>query len=246
MPSPAERALASVTRLGLRLPDGVELTPTAGAALEVIVEALADDRQAPSTVRDPDSSWRVHIADSLSGLCFEQLAKAERIADVGSGAGFPGLPLAAVLPDAQVDLIEATGRKCEFIESVIADAELARARVVCERAESAAAAEGREAYDAVTARAIGRLSTIAELASPLLTVGGALVAWKGRRDGAEEAELERGAPGLAMTLVEVRSVGPYPGSRNRHLHLLQKTGPTPDGLPRRPGLAKKRPPGRAT
>lgn len=244
MPSSAERALASVSRLGLHLPDGVDLDPTAAEALEVIVRALADDRQAPSTVRDPDSSWRVHIADSLSGLCFEQLAKAERIVDIGSGAGFPGLALAAVLPASRVDLIEATGRKCEFIDGVIAAAGLARARVICERAEAVATGEGREAYEAVTARAIGRLSTIAELASPLLTDGGALVAWKGRRDADEETELDRAGPELAMAPIEVRSVAPYPVSRNRHLHLMRKTGPTPDGLPRRPGLAKKRPPGR--
>ena len=245
MPSSGERALASVKRLGLRLPDGVEIDLSAAGALGVIVEALADDR-APSTVREADSTWRVHIADSLSGLCFKELARARRIADLGSGAGFPGLPLAAVLREARVDLVESSGRKCEFIERVVASADLGRAHVVCERAETLAGGEGREAYDAVTARALGRLSTIAELASPLLAEGGALVAWKGRRDVEEEAELARASQELAMTMIEVRPVGPYAGSRHRHLHLLQKTGPTPEGLPRRPGLAKKRPRGRAT
>ena len=71
--------------------------------------------------------------------------------------------------------------------------------------------------------------------------GGALVAWKGRRDAAEEEELARAAERLAMRSEEVRWVGPYAGSRNRHLHLVRKAGGTPEGLPRRPGLAKKRP-----
>jgi 16S rRNA (guanine527-N7)-methyltransferase len=88
---------------------------------------------------------------------------------------------------------------------------------------------------------VGRLSTVAELASPLLTEGGALVAWKGRRNADEEAELGRAAARLAMEVDEVRSVGPYAGSRHRHLHVLRKSGPTPDNLPRRPGMAKKRP-----
>ena len=87
----------------------------------------------------------------------------------------------------------------------------------------------------------GRLATIAELACPLLASAGRLVAWKGRRDHEEEAELARAARRLAMEPVEVRWVGPYAGSRNRHLHLLEKSGPTPGDLPRRPGMAKKRP-----
>ena len=187
-----------------------------------------------------------HIDDSLRALPL--LADAVGYAiDVGSGAGLPGLVLAAALPGAEVDLVESVGRKCEFARRAIELTGIERARVVCERAETWACAEspdgGREAYDAVTARAVGRLATLAELASPLLREDGVLVAWKGRRDSDEEAELERAAERLAMRPVEVRAVGPYAGSRHRHLHLLRKAGPTPEGLPRRPGMAKKRPMG---
>jgi 16S rRNA (guanine527-N7)-methyltransferase len=118
---------------------------------------------------------------------------------------------------------------------------IGNARAILERAETWAMTGGREAYDAVTARAVGRLATLAELASPLLGEGGILVAWKGRRDPEEEAELGRAAAKLAMRPEEVRWVGPFAGSRNRHIHLLRKSGPTPAGLPRRPGMAKKRP-----
>jgi 16S rRNA (guanine527-N7)-methyltransferase len=93
----------------------------------------------------------------------------------------------------------------------------------------------------VTARAVGRLSVLAELASPLLRDGGLLFAWKGRRNREQEAELSRAAARLAIEPVEVRPVTPYPGSRNRHIHLLRKNGATPDELPRRIGLAAKRP-----
>jgi 16S rRNA (guanine527-N7)-methyltransferase len=221
------------------------LEPFAREALTRLVALLSSDRSAPSAVRDADTAWRVHVADSLSGLEVDALRGAWRVADLGSGAGLPGLVLAAALPDARFDLIEATTRKCEFMQRAIAACEIENARVVCERAETWAATPapdgGREAYDVVTARAVGRLATLAELASPLLTDRGALVAWKGRRDAGEEAELARAAPGLAMAPSEHRWVGPYAGSRNRHLHVVTKTGPTPEGLPRRPGMAKKRP-----
>jgi 16S rRNA (guanine527-N7)-methyltransferase len=181
------------------------------------------------------------VADSLTGLEFPELATAQRIADVGAGAGFPGLAVAAALPESEVDLIESLNRRCEFMRRAIEAADLRNANAICERSEALAAGAGRELYDAVTARAVGRLSTLAELASPLLRDGGALIAWKGRRDPDEEAELARAAPSLAMEPVEVRAVVPYAGSRQRHLHLMRKSGPTPAGLPRRPGIAKKRP-----
>ena len=222
-----------------------QLSGEAREALRAVLEMLASERSAPTAVRDPERGWRVHVADSLSGLEVEALRAARRIADLGAGAGFPGLPLAAALPGSRVDLIEATGRKCEFVRLAIERVGMDNARVVCERSESWAARRspdgGRESYDAVAARAVGRLSTVAELASPLLADGGVLVAWKGRRNADEEAELGRAAERLAMEVDEVRSVGPYAGSRHRHLHVLRKSGPTPDSLPRRPGMAKKRP-----
>jgi 16S rRNA (guanine527-N7)-methyltransferase len=224
------------------------LSPAAREALGAIVQALVDGGRAPTSVRESGDAWRVHIADSLSGLEVDGLHQAAAIADVGAGAGFPGLPLAVALPEARVDLIESNGRKCEFIHGAIEAAELDNARVVCRRSEEWAADPppdgGREAYEAVTARAVGRLATLAELASPLLANGGILVAWKGRRDPEEEAEMERASEALAMASEDVRWVGPYAGSRNRHLHVLRKTGATPPGLPRRAGMAKKRPLGR--
>jgi 16S rRNA (guanine527-N7)-methyltransferase len=204
---------------------------------------LKTERASVSSVTEPGRAWRVHVADSLTGLEFEQLREASRIADIGSGAGFPGLVLAVALPDAQVDLIESVGRKCAFIQRAIDEAGIANARVINARSEDLAGSEGREAYAAVTARAVGRLSTLAELASPLLEDGAVLVAWKGKRDPDEEAQLESAAEAVAMRSEEIRHVGPSAGSDHRHLHLIRKVGPTPADLPRRPGMAKKRPRG---
>jgi 16S rRNA (guanine527-N7)-methyltransferase len=216
------------------------LPPAAEPALEELLRLLAEPR-APISRSTVPRARDVHIADSLSGLEVESLRSAQRIADLGSGAGLPGLVVAATLPEAAVDLIESASRKCAFLGEAIERMKLRNATVVCERAENWASDGGREAYDAVTARAVGSLATLAELASPLLREGGVLVAWKGARSAEEEAEVARAGERLAMEQTEIRSVQPYSGSRDRHIHLLRKNGPTPNGLPRRPGMAAKRP-----
>ncbi len=218
------------------------LNPQAREALQKVLDLLAEERASVSSVTD-ERAWRVHIADSLTGLEIPQLRGTKRTADIGSGAGFPGLALAAALPQAQVDLIESVGRKCAFIQRAIEASGIANAHVINARSEDWAGREGREAYEAVTARAVGRLSTLAELASPLLQDGGVLIAWKGKRDPEEEQQLSRAADQLAMHSEQIIHVGPFAGSEHRHLHVLRKLGPTPDDLPRRPGMAKKRPRG---
>jgi 16S rRNA (guanine527-N7)-methyltransferase len=213
---------------------------SAEPALEALLELLAEPR-APIAGSTVERARQVHIADSLSGLEIEPLRAAGRIADLGSGAGLPGLVLAASRPESRFDLLESISRRCDFLLEAIDRMGLANARVICERSEEWARGEGREAYDAVTARSVGRLAALAELASPLLCDGGVLVAWKGARSDQEEAELARAADRLAMEPIEIRSVRPYQASRNRHIHLLRKNGPTPNELPRRPGMAAKRP-----
>jgi 16S rRNA (guanine527-N7)-methyltransferase len=224
-------------------PPGRSLSPVQKATLAQVLKLLEEERASVSSVTDPGRAWRVHVADSLTGLEIPDLRVAPSIADIGSGAGFPGLVLAVALPRARVDLIESVGRKCDFMRRAIEVAGIGNARVLNARSEELARGEGRDAYAAVTARAVGRLSTLAELASPLLEEGGVLVAWKGRRDAEEERQLENAAPALAMRLEEVRHVGPYAGSEHRHLYVMRKSGPTPEKLPRRAGMAKKRPRG---
>jgi 16S rRNA (guanine527-N7)-methyltransferase len=224
------------------LDPAVTLDESGRERLQTVLALLAEERASVSSVVD-ERAWKVHVVDSLTGLEVPALATARRIADIGSGAGFPGLVLAVALADAEVDLIESVGRKCEFIRRAAAEAGIANATVRNLRSEEWAAAEGREAYDIATARAVGRLSTLAELASPLLGTGGVLVAWKGRRDPDEERQLENASGALAMKWEKTLDVGDHAGSEHRHLHVVRKVGPTPENLPRRPGMAKKRPRG---
>ena len=181
------------------------------------------------------------MADGLSGLEIGALAQAPSIADVGAGAGFPGLVLAAALPETPVDLIESTRRKCEVIDRLAAAAGMANARSIPARVEEWAAERGRGAYGAVTARAVGPLAVLVEYAAPLLLEDGVLVAWKGARDRGEEYAALAAAARLGLEPEEVRRVVPFPEARERHLHVLRKTRPTPTGFPRRPGMARKRP-----
>jgi 16S rRNA (guanine527-N7)-methyltransferase len=218
------------------------LDGAARAKLETVLAMLAEERASVSSVVD-QRAWQVHVVDSLTGLEVPELRGARRIADVGAGAGFPGLVLAVALPAAQIDLVESVGRKCEFMRGAIVAAGITNADVLNTRSEDLAAADGREAYDAVTARAVGRLSTLAELASPLLKPNGVLVAWKGKRDEDEERQLQSASEALAMSPEQIIDVGDRAGSEHRHLHVIRKTGPTPANLPRNPGIAKKRPKG---
>ena len=199
-----------------------------------------------ATVSDPQAALEVHVADSLAGLEVPELGRARRIADIGAGAGFPGLALAIALPRAQVDLIESVGRKTAVIDRLIQAAELGNARSITTRVEDfarlpAAVGGGQGAYDAVTARAVGSLTVLVEYAAPLLRDGGVLVAWKGARDASEEASGAAAAEKVGMAVEEVLPVQPYPDSENRHLHVFRKIAPTPPEFPRRAGMARKRP-----
>jgi 16S rRNA (guanine527-N7)-methyltransferase len=214
--------------------------------LRRLLEALAAEPDPHTGVSDPEAAMEVHVADSLSGLEVRELASARRIADIGAGAGFPGLVLAVALPRAQVDLVEATGRKTALIDRLIQAAELSNARSVTARVEDfartpPAVGGGAGAYDAVTARAVGSLAVLVEYAAPLLRDGGVLVAWKGARDAAEEGAGAAAAEKLGMAVGEVLPVKPYPSSENRHLHVFRKVAPTPPEFPRRAGMARKRP-----
>jgi 16S rRNA (guanine527-N7)-methyltransferase len=214
----------------------------AAGPIASLLEALAAEPDPPTTVREPGAALDVHVADSLAGLQVPALQDATRIADVGAGAGFPGLVLAAALSGAHVDLIESSRRKCEVIERLAVAADLdERARVIPARAEQWAAGEGKAAYDAVTARALAPLAVICEYAAPLLILGGALVAWKGARDPEEETSASLAATRLGLERSAVVSVTPYSGSRNRHLYVYSKVSETPATYPRRPGMAAKRP-----
>ncbi len=230
--SGTDRALATLaTRFGL--------DADAETKLATLLAALTDDPLAPTAVRDPLRALDDHLADSLVALESDDVRLARTIADLGAGAGLPGLPLAISLPGASVSLLESNGRKCEFISKVVAACRLRNATVVNVRAEAWPA--GLASFDLVTARAVAPLAVVAEYAAPLLRVGGTLLVWRGRRDQAEEESARLAADALGLELGEARRVRPYPGATNRHLQPLIKVAATPARFPRRPGVARKRP-----
>jgi 16S rRNA (guanine527-N7)-methyltransferase len=206
-----------------------------------LLDALAAEADPPTTVQDPSAAVDQHIADSLSGLDVEAVRSARRIVDLGSGAGFPGLPLAIALPEASVDLVESTRRKCEVIERLVHRAGVRNARPVPLRAEELAAGENRGAYDVVTARAVAQLAVLVEYAAPLLRDDGVLVAWKGAPDPDEVAAGDAAAEIVGLRSDEVRNVRPFEGTLNLNLYLYSKVRSTPNQFPRRPGAAAKRP-----
>ena len=226
---------ARLARLASRygLPEG------AADRLAALLELVAAEPAAITSVRDPVEGVDVHVADSLVALDVPGVRAARRIADLGSGGGFPGLALAVALPESRVALVESAGRKCAFLATAAADVGLANVEVVNARAE--AWEQGLGAHDLVVARALAPLPVLLEYAAPLLAPDGLLVAWKGRREPVEEADGRAAASALGMSAPTALAVEPFADARARHLYLSSKVSPTPGQYPRRPGMARKRP-----
>jgi 16S rRNA (guanine527-N7)-methyltransferase len=202
-----------------------------------LLELVHDDPTAPTAVTDPAAGVVAHIADSLDGLAVPAIRDAGQIADLGAGAGFPGLVLALALSRAHVHLVESLSRKCAFLERAVELAELTNASVVCARAEEW---PGRD-LDVVTVRAVAPLNVLVEYAAPLLRIGGTLVAWKSRPDATEVADGAAAAQVVGLEGREPMMLEPRPGAEHRRLYLYSKVGETPARFPRRAGMARKRP-----
>jgi 16S rRNA (guanine527-N7)-methyltransferase len=217
-----------------------EVAPThAVKPLGRILELQATDPTASTSVRHVPDAVGVHVADALVALELPYVAGAVRIADLGSGAGWPGLALAAALPDAHVSLVDSQIRHCRYLEKAVEVGELGNVSVVNARAE--AWPEGLGAHDLVTARALAALPVILEYAAPLLAEGGHVVAWKAATSDQERADSLAAAGILGLEPLPIVSVTPFPGARDHTLHPFRKIAPTPDRFPRRPGMAVKRP-----
>ena len=215
----------------------MRVNPQAAAAIADVVEAMLDEPQNLSAVRDIDQAVWVHAVDSLSGLMVPAIAGATGIVDIGSGGGFPGLALAAALPDVPVTLVESEQRKADWLRR--ASAPFPNVRVVAERSETLACEE-REAFPVACARAVGSLPVVMELAAPLIAPRGQLVAWRGRRDADDTAAADAAAAELGLARTPDIDVTPIPGV-SRYFSVWAKVAATPDRYPRRPGMAAKRP-----
>jgi 16S rRNA (guanine527-N7)-methyltransferase len=215
------------------------LPPAGIEALRRVLELQAGDPTAPTTVRAVDEAIDRHVADSLVSLELDEVRRARRVADIGAGAGWPGLALAAALPEARVWLVESAIRHCRYLERGVSAGGFGNVEVVHARVEEWP--QGLGAHDLVTARALSSLPVLCEYAAPLLAEGGALVAWKGLVADEEAAAGAAAAAVLGLEVGEVRAVAPYPAAERRTLHVFRKIAPTPERFPRRPGMAVKRP-----
>ena len=218
---------------------GIEFEPGDLERLCVYLSMLFQTNQQMNltAIRDGDQAWSRHILDSLS--LFPTLASIEssHVIDVGSGGGLPGIPLAILKPDSRFVLLEATGKKAAFLQSVVDRLSLGNVRVVCQRAEDAAThgSAHRGAFDVVIARAVGPLPVLLELTVPFARVGGMIAAIKGER-APEEIEASAGA------LMALRSeVVDLQRGETGTIVLIRKCKSTPRIYPRRPGEPKRRP-----
>jgi 16S rRNA (guanine527-N7)-methyltransferase len=175
-----------------------------------------------TSIRDPGEARRVHLEESLAAVPIVERF-AGPIVDVGSGGGAPGIPVAAALPEREVVLLEATRRKCDFLDSVARN--FPNVRVVCGRAEE----QETERFGVAVAKALAPPSVAAEWCLPLVEVGGAAILLVG-------PSVDAGAAARVSAQLGGGQPEEHPG-----LLVLPKVEPTPAGFPRRPGIARKRP-----
>ena len=234
---------AALQRLATR--HGLDAVQT--AVLSRFVDLLLGWRRGNVTgLNDPVGVVDTLIGDSLALLAVPQLREREGAGwlDLGSGAGIPGIPLAVALPTVELTVLDSVAKKCAFLEEAVAACGLAtRARVVCARSERFASvgAPGRDAFGVVLARAVAGLPVLVELAAPLLAEDGVLLASKTRRallDEGPDADVAAARCGLAA-----EPPAPLPGSPldDAVCVVYRKTAQTPEWLPRREGMAAKRP-----
>ena len=226
---------------------GISLSERHLSAFDTYHDELVDwnRRFNLTAVTDPEGVYVRHFLDSLSclkAIPSSELATGACVIDVGSGAGFPGLPLKIVCPALRLTLAEATRKKVRFLEHLVSTMGLEDVVVLHERAEELGRAAGhREQYDWALARAVAEMPVLAEYLLPLVRVGGAVLAPKGERAAAEVQEATvaiRTLGGRVRRLIPVELRGL---AETRYLVVVDKTAATSDRYPRRTGVPSKRP-----
>lgn len=197
-----------------------------------------------TALKEPEHVALGHFADSLAALTVDEVFKAKHIRaiDIGTGAGFPGLPLKIINPDWHMTLLEATAKKCDFLRSVVGAMELNRVSILSKRSEVLGHdKDHREKYDMAFARALSNLSTLVEYGLPFLKVGGYLVAHRGRTAADEVTRLnvvleELGGEVCGLHHYEISGL-----AGSRAMVVIKKIKHTTKYYPRRTGVALKRP-----
>ena len=223
---------------------GVRLNATQLAALARYEQELIEwnTRFNLTAIRSPQDIRTKHFLDSLTCLLALREAPPERLVDVGTGAGFPGIPLKILYPKMQLTLVESVGKKADFCRHVVSTLGLNGVEVVPDRAEVLGQSPAhREKYDWAVARAVAILPVLAEYLLPLVRVGGGMLAMKGESGPAEAHAAEhvlRLLGGHLRQLVLVTLPGVV---EERYLVVVDKIAATPDSYPRRVGQPAKKP-----
>lgn len=228
-----EQTLAqSLADLGISLPVSVQQT------LCRFAEAMLRQNQVMNltAITQPEAVAKLHLADSLTLLRCAEL-RGKHILDVGCGAGFPGVPLAAACPDAHVTLLDSLGKRVTWLEEILPQLGI-RATCVTARAEDAAA-QMREQYDCAVSRAVARLNILLELTAPFVKPGGLVLAMKGAAARDELAEAKNAVRKLGLKLEDIREFSIDGAAHN--VLLLRKVSPTPPQYPRRYAKIKQSP-----
>lgn len=222
---------------------GIDLEPTLPyfqLLYQYLVEANAITNL--TAIRDERGIILKHFVDSLSCLKSGKLEGSLRVVDVGTGAGFPGLPLKIVRPELEMTFLDATKKKVEFIEGVCRALSLTDTQCLWGRAEDLGQNPAhRETYDRVLSRAVSALNTLSELCLPLVKIGGFVIAQKGI---GVEGELEQAQAAIKKLggLVREAITFELPGlGELRTLVVIEKISPTPPSYPRRPGVPARNP-----
>jgi len=224
---------------------GVDLTQEQQAAFQRYADELIvwnKSRANLTAITDPLAVEIRHFLDSLTIMRATQFTSAARVIDVGSGAGFPGLPLRILNPSMNVTLLEATGKKIAFLEHISALLNLTNVRFLNARAEEAGQnPQHREQYDIVLARAVAHMPILAEYMLPLCKVGGRCIAMKGESAATEVHEADNALKLLGGRLGQLIPVELPHVAETHYLVVLHKVAATPSQFPRRPGLPTKKP-----
>jgi 16S rRNA (guanine527-N7)-methyltransferase len=222
---------------------GLKLTRSQLTALSLYERELIDwnTRFNLTAIRDPQEIHIKHFLDSLTCLMAFRESPPDRLVDVGTGAGFPGIPIRIVFPKVQLTMVESVGKKAEFCRHVVNILDLQGVEVVQERAESLGQNPAyRERYDWAVARAVAILPVLAEYLLPLVHVGGRMLAMKGESGPAEAHAAERALGVLGGHLRQLIPVT-LPGvAEERYLVVIDKVAATPKGYPRKVGVPAKR------
>lgn len=223
---------------------GIRITDDQLAAFKVYEQQLIEwNNQFNLTAIDNPRQIRVkHFLDSLSCMLAWRNTPTDRVIDVGTGAGFPGLPLKIICPAINLTLVESVGKKAAFCEHITESINLQQVDVVQERAETIASqVERRENYDWAIARAVATMPILVEYLLPLVRVGGFALAMKGESGPAEAQIAEHAIQILGGRIQQLIPVT-LPGVEDeRYLVIIEKTAATPERYPRRVGIPAKRP-----